>query len=110
MPGPLHAVTAGRFDLDEAEVSRLPALAGQPAFRSLQVWSALHQGLEPEEMTDVPLAVRGALAAALPAGLRLAHEAVSDRGTTIKWLWALADSTQVETVLMRYPKRATVCV
>ncbi|MGH9190047.1 MAG: 23S rRNA (adenine(2503)-C(2))-methyltransferase RlmN, partial [Acidimicrobiales bacterium] len=110
MPGPRPAVTDGRFDLGQPELSRLPVLAGQPAFRALQVWAGLHQGLEPEEMTDVPLALRGALAAALPPGLRLAQESVSDRGTTVKWLWALADSTQVETVLMRYPNRATVCV
>ena len=33
-----------------------------------------------------------------------------DRGTTTKWLWRAADGAQVETVLMRYTERATVCV
>ena len=28
----------------------------------------------------------------------------------MKWLWRAADGAQVETVLMRYPQRATVCV
>jgi len=28
----------------------------------------------------------------------------------VKWLWGLADGSRVETVLMRYPRRATVCV
>ena len=28
----------------------------------------------------------------------------------MKWLWALADGTQVETVLMHYADRSTVCV
>ncbi|MEZ5177027.1 MAG: hypothetical protein R2746_01755 [Acidimicrobiales bacterium] len=35
---------------------------------------------------------------------------MSDDGQTVKWLWRLADGQQVETVLMRYPDRATVCV
>ena len=35
---------------------------------------------------------------------------MSDAGDTVKWLWTLADGRQVETVLMRYPDRATVCV
>jgi 23S rRNA (adenine2503-C2)-methyltransferase len=35
---------------------------------------------------------------------------VSDQGDTIKWLWGLADGRQVETVLMIYRERVTVCV
>ena len=46
----------------------------------------------------------------LPAALDLAAESVSDDGDTVKWLWTLADGRQVETVLMLYPDRATVCV
>ncbi len=34
----------------------------------------------------------------------------ADAGQTTKWLWALHDGAQVETVLMRYPDRVTVCV
>ena len=42
--------------------------------------------------------------------MRLAAESVADDGQTVKWLWALADGSRVETVLMHYPDRATVCV
>jgi 23S rRNA (adenine2503-C2)-methyltransferase len=35
---------------------------------------------------------------------------VSDAGDTVKWLWSLGDGRQVETVLMLYRDRATVCV
>ena len=34
----------------------------------------------------------------------------ADAGQTTKWLWTLHDGAQVETVLMRYPDRVTVCV
>jgi 23S rRNA (adenine2503-C2)-methyltransferase len=45
-----------------------------------------------------------------PPALHLVTEAVSDGGRTVKWLWALSDGARVETVLMRYADRATVCV
>jgi 23S rRNA (adenine2503-C2)-methyltransferase len=35
---------------------------------------------------------------------------VADAGQTVKWLWELADGTRIETVLMHYPGRSTVCV
>ena len=34
----------------------------------------------------------------------------ADNGTTVKWLFELADGQAVETVLMHYPGRSTVCV
>jgi 23S rRNA (adenine2503-C2)-methyltransferase len=40
----------------------------------------------------------------------MAAESIADDGKTRKWLWALADGSRVETVLMHYPDRATVCV
>jgi 23S rRNA (adenine2503-C2)-methyltransferase len=99
-----------RFDLTPAALEAL--LEGEPGYRAGQVWRALHQGREPAEMTDIPLALRERLGAtvALAPGLALARESVSDGGATTKWSWRLADAAVVETVLMRYPDRATVCV
>jgi 23S rRNA (adenine2503-C2)-methyltransferase len=42
--------------------------------------------------------------------LELRRESVTDRGWTRKWLWTLADGNEVETVLMHYGRRSTVCV
>ena len=47
---------------------------------------------------------------ALPLALDVVTERTSDGGETVKWLWALRDGTQVETVLMHYADRSTVCV
>ncbi len=82
----------------------------EPPYRAGQVWRALHQGLEPAEMTELPATLRGRLAADLPAGLNLAATSVSEGADTVKWLWSLGDGSSVETVLMHYPGRATVCV
>ena len=37
-------------------------------------------------------------------------ESASDDGETVKWLWELDGGARVETVLMHYPDRTTVCV
>jgi 23S rRNA (adenine2503-C2)-methyltransferase len=96
------------LDLSAEDLAGL--LAGEPAYRAGQVWRALHQGLEPSEMTDLPGPLRRSLAAALPPGLALAATSVSEGADTVKWLWSLSDGSSVETVLMLYPGRATVCV
>jgi 23S rRNA (adenine2503-C2)-methyltransferase len=98
-----------RYDWTREELAEL--LAGQPRYRIDQVWQGLYEhGTEPEAWTNVPKAVRAAVIQHLPTALETAAESVSDDGETVKWLWTLADGHQVETVLMHYPERTTVCV
>ena len=76
-----------------------------------QVWDGLHVRVQrPEELTELPAALRTALATALPPALHEVSRQSADDGETTKWLWALQDGAEVETVLMRYPDRVTVCV
>jgi 23S rRNA (adenine2503-C2)-methyltransferase len=100
-----------RHDLDRAALAEL--LAGEPRYRIDQLWDGLHRrALEPDELTDLPRTLRTRLAAepALAPALALEAERVSDRATTVKWLWRLDGGARVETVLMHYPGRSTVCV
>ena len=98
-----------RYDWTRAELAEL--LDGQPRYRVDQVWEGLYQhGTEPEDWSNVPKALRATVAERLPSALATAAESVSDDGETVKWLWTLADGHQVETVLMHYPDRTTVCV
>ncbi|MCB0978475.1 MAG: 23S rRNA (adenine(2503)-C(2))-methyltransferase RlmN [Acidimicrobiales bacterium] len=98
-----------RYDWTRDELARL--LDGEPRYRVDQIWQGLHEhGSEPGEWTNLPKALRARLEADLPRALRAVTESVSDDGQTVKWLWALADGRMIETVLMRYPDRATVCV
>jgi 23S rRNA (adenine2503-C2)-methyltransferase len=100
-----------RYDLSRAELAEL--LGGQPRYRVDQVWEGLYRHLRgPEELTTLPRALREQLATSeeLAPALRELACSVSDGGATRKWLWELADGARVETVLMEYDRRATVCV
>nr|WP_121252938.1 23S rRNA (adenine(2503)-C(2))-methyltransferase RlmN [Nocardioides ferulae] len=86
---------------------------GQPGFRAKQLSTHYFSRLvdDPEEMTDLPAAQRAELVAALlPPLMTPLRTMEADRGTTRKTLWKLFDGALVESVLMRYPDRATVCV
>ena len=86
-------------------------LADHPRYRVDQLWSGLYERLAaPAELTDLPKALRAQLDDVLPLALEAVAESTSDGGETVKWLWALPDGTQVETVLMHYAERSTVCV
>lgn len=99
----------GRYDASHDDIGRL--LDGEPAYRARQVWDGLYRrGVDPEDLTDLPLALRSRLAEALPTALTAVTTSTSDGGDTSKWLWELPDGARIETVLMHYDDRTTVCV
>ena len=99
----------GRYDIDRDALGTL--LADEPAYRLAQLWDGLYaRGAALEDLTELPKPLRTRLASELPDSLRSAGESVSDGGDTVKWLWQLHDGAHVETVLMHYEDRSTVCV
>ncbi|HEV2427413.1 MAG TPA: 23S rRNA (adenine(2503)-C(2))-methyltransferase RlmN [Acidimicrobiales bacterium] len=99
----------GPYDATRAQLAA--ALTGEPRYRVDQAWRALYVERAPlAEATALPARLRGALVAAFPPALSVAAERVTDAGSTRKWLFALADGATVETVLMAYDDRVTVCV
>ena len=98
-----------RYDLTRDDWGAL--LEGQQRFRLEQVWNGLyHQGVALEDVSNVPRTLREQLARAAPLALEPVTESVSDGGDTVKLLWRLDGGAAVETVLMHYPRRSTVCV
>src|SRR5690606_7501833 len=98
-----------RYDVTREHLGTL--LAGEPRYRVDQVWAGLYEHLaSPDEMTNVPKALRARLDEELPLALEVVTESTADNGDTVKWLWGIADGTRVETVLMHYDDRSTVCV
>jgi 23S rRNA (adenine2503-C2)-methyltransferase len=93
----------------EGPLERLPeewaevlAGMGQPRYRGVQVFRWIHQRgvLDPQQMTDLPKALREALSAeGLGAPLRIVHEHLSE-DTTRKLLLKLHDDKDIESVLI----------
>jgi 23S rRNA (adenine2503-C2)-methyltransferase len=100
-------------DLDPAERKQLVTEAGLPGFRARQLATHYFSRLvdDPEQMTDLPAADRERLVESLlPRLMTPLRTLQADRGTTRKTLWRLFDGALVESVLMRYPDRVTMCV
>lgn len=82
-----------------------------PRYRIEQLWRGLYDELtDPEDISTLPKALRSAITEALPLALRLLTTRTADGGDTVKLLWALGDDARIETVLMHYADRSTVCV
>ena len=101
------------LDLDRAGRREAVAALGLPAFRADQVsrqWLARLSD-DPAQWTDIPDADRATIAAALlPTLLAPARIQTCDDDTTVKTAWRLHDGSLVESVLMRYPDRVTMCI
>ncbi|WP_189349293.1 23S rRNA (adenine(2503)-C(2))-methyltransferase RlmN [Zhihengliuella salsuginis] len=100
-------------DLTLAERQEKLKEMGLQSFRAkqLSVHYFQHFTTDPEQMTDLPSAQREQLVEAMfPTLLTEVKRLVTDNGDTIKFLWRLFDGSLVESVLMRYPGRVTLCV
>ncbi|WP_243636852.1 23S rRNA (adenine(2503)-C(2))-methyltransferase RlmN [Rhodococcus sp. Eu-32] len=100
-------------DLDKEGLQAAVKELGLPAFRADQLARHYYGRLEADtsKMTDLPAAVREKVGADLfpPLLTPLKHLACDD-GDTRKTLWKANDGTLLESVLMRYPDRATLCI
>ncbi len=100
-----------RYGAAREEVDALLRSRGEPAYRADQLWDGLYrQRLPLDRCTSLSKSLRARLGDALPPALAPVAEATGDRDATTKWLWECGDGVEVETVLMTYPDRATVCV
>src|ERR1700683_1427380 len=100
-------------DLDLAGRRAAVTALGEKPFRADQLsrhYFARYTDV-PEDMTDLPAGVRAALTdELLPRLLTSERELACDDGATRKMLWRLHDGALVESVLMKYPDRVTMCV
>ncbi|WP_410907759.1 23S rRNA (adenine(2503)-C(2))-methyltransferase RlmN [Puerhibacterium sp. TATVAM-FAB25] len=100
-------------DLTPAERAASVEAMGEKPFRAKQLATHYftHFTSDPAEMTDLPAATRDEVARTMfPELIRPTRRLEADGGTTVKTLWHLFDDAKVESVLMRYPNRTTLCV
>lgn len=100
------------LDLDRAERRAAVRALGMPEYRADQVSTHLlrHLQEDPETWTDVPVDARAALAGLVPTLLTPVRTLSCDAGETVKSVWRLHDGALIESVLMRYPDRVTMCL
>ena len=105
--------TVDLYDLDQAALADLLKELGQPAYRAKQIWQWLYRQFSAEvsQMTTLSKKLRQALATRTHlTQLEPADIQFSNDGQTKKVLFKLHDGQLIETVLMRYDKRRTICI
>jgi 23S rRNA (adenine2503-C2)-methyltransferase len=104
---------ADLLDLSFPALQAQLAIWGEPSFRARQLWRWLyvHLATEPSQMTNLPQALRDRLGRLYRLSpLTPVAEQVSEDRLTRKALLGLADGETIESVLMEYDQRQTVCV
>lgn len=100
-------------DMEEQERVDAAKALNMPKFRVNQLAQHYYAHCETdvENFTDFPLSMRSAARAAFFPDL-IEEELVqtADQGTTRKTLWKLFDGSRIESVLMKYPSRITLCI
>lgn len=100
-------------DLDMAGRRSAMAEMGLPAFRADQASRHYFARLEPDPntWTDLGPQDRARIAESfMPSLLTPVRELSCDDGATVKVLWQLHDGSRVESVLMGYRDRVTICI
>jgi 23S rRNA (adenine2503-C2)-methyltransferase len=104
---PLPAISERSLD----DLVAWMAERGQPAYRARHLRRRLAAGAAFEDMLELPAALRAELAASFRASsLREIRRLEADGGLTTKKLYRLDGGHTVESVVMRYPRRATLCI
>ena len=101
------------LDLSLEELTEVVAGLGQPAYRARQIWEWVykHYAVSFDEMANLPKTLRQELAAGwVISPLESATRILSQDGDTQKVLFRLTDGQTIETVLMLYDRRRTLCI
>jgi len=101
------------FDYDLDDLEQLLESWGEPTYRAAQVWDAVYKQLKfnPELISNIPKPLRSRLDEFF--NWKSLHPEInlsSSDGQTTKTLFRLVDDNAIETVLMRYQKRRTLCI
>jgi 23S rRNA (adenine2503-C2)-methyltransferase len=101
------------LDLSRKELVELFDVRGEPRYRTEQLWHAIYYDLasDYESITTLPKGLRSSLTREIPfQPLEPIDSVISHDKRTRKTLFRLSDGETIETVLMFYEHRRTVCV
>ena len=98
------------MSMTPAELREYMVSAGEAPYRAGQVFSWIHRGAFPEEMTNLPGSLREKLASGEYRMPRILTRQDSKDGETSKYLLSLIDGECVEAVLMRHDYGTSLCI
>ncbi len=97
--------------LTPTELEEYLTAMGQPRFRAKQMFTQMHRGTPPANMTNLPAALRATLTATCEWRLPIVEtKQVSALDGTVKYLFRLIDGNCIESVLMHYHHGNTLCI
>jgi len=106
-PSPLPAISERSLE----DLVAWMAARGQPEYRARQLWRRRAAGATFQEMLDLPASLRSELTTSFRvSSLTAVRRLETDRGLTTKKLYSLDGGYTVESVIMRYPARSTLCI
>ena len=101
------------YDLDFESLGAALTELSEPAFRTQQLWEGLYTRFYTDfaQFSNIPKNLRDSLSAQFIINpLRVQKTLLSQDGLTEKVLFMLSDNLSVETVLMRYERRNSLCI
>lgn len=96
--------------MTEQQINETISSFGAPSYRCRQVVEWLNKGVRPQDMSNIPKALREQMDTIPFGGAQIYQKYVSKRDGTVKYLFSLEDGNIVEGVLMRYSYGNTVCL
>ena len=102
---------ADLLSLDKEELLELLLSIGEPKYRAGQIFSQLHKGLTPSEMTNIGKKTVEKLNSVSVCSFPLIKKKlVSAIDGTVKYLFGLSDGNCIESVVMKYNHGNTICI
>ena len=101
------------YDLKLNELTNLITESGEPAYRAKQIWQMIYRQLaeDPSEFSNLSKDLRQKLSDYFCfKPLNVEKDLKSSDGQTNKLLFRLQDDRMIESVLMRYRERNTICI
>ena len=102
---------ADLLSLYPEEFTELILSIGEPKYRAKQIFSQIHKGISPDEITNIGKETKRKLADVAFFSLpKIRLKLVSAIDGTVKYLFELADGNTIESVVMKYKHGNTICV
>ena len=101
------------YDQNLTDIKLLLTSWGEPDYRADQIWRGIYQGLKdgPDRISNIPKSLRTKLQERFTFGSLTPETSLySNDHQTEKILFRMVDDQAIETVLMYYDKRRTLCI